>query len=133
MSSEFLSLFREFLGKRGWPTTSSPWDVVESWESLVEQCAHCYQWGLYEFDNEVQVRGILEQAFGDLQLSGYDQLTEIRNRTMAADERFRQLLLSGTQIRAEGTPWWRRAVLARAGEEYREDIKRTYNIDVGLC
>ena len=133
MTNEFLSQFREFLGKHGWPTTSSPWDAVESWEALVEQCAHCYQWGFYEFDNEIQVRGLLEQALADPKLACHEQLAEIRRRVMIADERFKQLLLSGTQIRGEGNPWWRRGVLARAGEEYREDMKRNYNIDVDPC
>jgi hypothetical protein len=132
MSNEFLLRFQEFLGKNGWPTEASPWSIIEQWEGFVEECSNCYQWGFYEFDNEVRVRGLLEKAITDPGLVNYEQAQAIRERVGLADERFRELLYP-TQIRTEEAPWWRRGVLAHAGEEYREDIKRLYNVDVKPC
>lgn len=132
MSNEFLLRFKEFLGKNGWPPEDSPWSIVEQWEGLVEECSGCYQWGFYEFDNEVQVRGLLEKAITDPGLASYEQVQDLRGRVSAADERFRKLL-APTLIRTAEKPWWRRGVLAHAGEEYRDDLKRLYGVDVGSC
>lgn len=130
--NEFLWRFKEFLGKHGWPTETSPGSIVEQWETFVEDCSSCYQWGFYEFDNEVQVRGLLEKALTDPELADYDQMENIRARVSVIDARFRKLL-ARTQIRTANNPWWQRGVLAHAGEEYRDDMKRLYNIDVGAC
>ena len=132
MSNEFLLRFKEFLGRNGWPPETSPWSIAQRWEGLVEECSDCYQWGFYEFDNEVQIRGLLEKAITDPGLASYEQIQDIREKVTLADERFRKLL-APTQIRTPEKPWWRRAVLARAGEEYRDDIKRLYGINVGSC
>jgi hypothetical protein len=132
MSSEFLLSFKEFLGKNGWQVTDTPWDVIERWEQFVDACSSCYQWGIYEFDDEVRVRTLLDRAFSDPQLIGYPQITEMRERVTQADARFRNLLSDQT-IRDERKSWWLRAVLARAGDEYRDDAKRVYSIDVLPC
>jgi hypothetical protein len=132
MNGEFLLRFEEFLGRSGWPTIPSPWDIVERWERLVDVCANCYQWGFYEFDDEVRVRALLERAFSDSRLIEYRQLQEMRQRVEAADKRFRELL-SKQSIRDEQAPWWQRAVLARAGDEYRDDMRRLYGVEVMPC
>lgn len=132
MSNEFILRFKEFLGRNGWPAEASPWSIVEEWETFVEDCSGCYQWGFYEFDNEVQVRGLLEKALTDPGLADYELMENIRERVSVTDERFRKLL-ARTQIRTANNPWWQRGVLAHAGEEYRDDMKRLYNIDVGTC
>lgn len=132
MSNEFLLRFKEFLGKNGWPLETSPWSIVGQWETLVEECSDCYQWGFYEFDNEVQVRGLLAKALADHGLADYEQMEIMRERVRLTDERFRKLL-SHAQIRTANAPWWQRGVLAHADEEYREDMKRLYNIDVEPC
>lgn len=132
MSSEFLLSFKEFLGRNGWPVTSTPWDVTERWEQFVDTCSSCYQWGIYEFDDEVRVRTLLDRAFSDPRLASYPEIAEMRERVKQADARFRSLLSDQT-IRDEQTPWWLRGVLARAGDEYCDDVKRIYSIDVLPC
>src|SRR5258708_33369083 len=78
MTSEFLLRFEEFLGRNGWPTKSSPWDVIERWERLVDICASCYEWGFYEFDDEMRVRTLLERTLGGPRLAAYPQLLDIQ-------------------------------------------------------
>jgi hypothetical protein len=132
MSNEFLLQFKEFLGRNGWPTETSPWSIIEQWETFIEECSSCYQWGFYEFDNEVQVRDLIERALTDPLLANYEPMENIRQRVDLADERFRKLL-SSVQIRTAEKPWWRRGVLLQAGQEYQDDVKRLYNADVDPC
>jgi hypothetical protein len=132
MTDDFLPSFKDFLVRHGWSAKTSPWEIIERWESFVDECVDCYQWGFYEFDNEVKVRESLEFAIADQGLAGHEQMAEIRERVWAADEKFDRLL-GPEKIRGEKFPWWRRGVLAHAGDEYQDDIKRLYKIDVQPC
>jgi hypothetical protein len=129
-STDFLQSFEEFLGRNGWPTDESPWTAVERWESLVEQATAGYRWGFYEFTNELGVRDLLAKAFDDERLSRYDLINMMRERVADADDRLRKALLIGVEIGGADKPWWRRYVLARAGEEYADDVKRLYGIEL---
>jgi hypothetical protein len=128
---DFLQSFREFLGRNGWPTDQSPWSIVEQWESLVDQARTGYQWGYYEYANEISVRDLLAKAFRDEKLKRFKQVAAMRDRVDQADVQLQQVLLPDVQIGAAEQPWWRRRVLARAGEEYVDDMIRLYGIEVG--
>jgi hypothetical protein len=132
MSTEFILSFKEFLGRNGWEVANAPRDVIERWEQFVHACSSYYQWGLYEFGDEVRIRTLLDRAFSDPQLTGYPQIEKMRQRVTQADARFRSLL-HDQSIRDERSLWWLRAVLARAGDEYRDDVKRIHAIDVLPC
>jgi len=127
---DFLQAFKEFLGRNGWPTDQSPWSIVERWESLVDQVAEGYHWGLYEFANDLSVRDLLEKAFNDDQLRRFDQIEAMRKRVKNADDRLKASFLPGVQIGNIDAPWWHRGVLAAAGEEYLDDVGRLYGIEI---
>lgn len=129
-STDFLQSFEEFLGRNGWPTEESPWTIVERWESLVAQATSGYRWGFYEFTNELGARDLLAKAFDDEVLNRYDLINTMRERVADADARLRTVLLPGVEIGGTDKPWWRRVVLARAGDEYAEDVKRLYGIEL---
>jgi hypothetical protein len=126
---EFLQAFQEFLGRNGWPTKLSPWAIVEQWERLVDKASD-YRWGVYEFNNDLSVRDLLAKAFDDPLLSGFEHVNLMRDRVEHADRRFQELLLPGAEIAEGDEPWWRRSVLASAGQDYADDVKRLYGIDL---
>ena len=129
--ADFLQRFEEFLGRNGWPADLSPWAIVEQWESLVDQAITGYHWGFYEFTNELGVRDLLGKAFGDERLCGFEQINSIRQRVTVADDRLKGAFLAGVEIGDPDKPWWRRGVLATAGDEYADDVKRLYGIELG--
>lgn len=129
--ADFLQTFGEFLGRNGWPAELSPWAIVEQWESLVDQAITGYRWGFYEFTNELGVRDLLAKAFDDERLGGFGQIGSIRQRVTAADERLKGAFLPDAEIAGPDKPWWRRGVLAAAGDEYADDVKRLYGIELG--
>jgi hypothetical protein len=132
MTPEFLALFREFLGRNGWPADTSPWAVVERWDQFVATCTECYRWGLYEFENDVRVRDLLQRVFDDDRLAAFPQVAEMRRLVDEADQRFRELLTESPAW-TNDQPWWRRGVLVRAGDEYCDDVKRIHGITVKRC
>ncbi len=132
-TKDFVLTFREFLGRSGWSTGLSPWALVEQWQQLVEECAVCYESDYYDFDSELAVRDILQRSFEDERLQGYPQMESLRERVDAIDGQFKALILDGVAIRPKSDRWWRRAVLKRAGAEYRDDMKRLHNVAIEPC
>ena len=128
--ADFLQTFEEFLGRNGWPADLSPWAIVEQWESLVDQAVSGYHWGFYEFTNELGVRDLLAKALDDGRLGRFDQISSIRQRVTTADARLKGAFLSDVEIGGADKPWWRRGVLAAAGGEYADDVKRLYGIEL---
>lgn len=126
---DFLERFEDFLGRHG-RQPASPWSVVERWESLVDGIAEGYSWGYYELANDLAVRDLLERSFNDPSLASFQQMAAVRERVSRADERLKTLLRPDVQIGSPTDPWWHRGVLATAGDEYVEDLRRLYNIDV---
>ena len=129
-TADFLQSFKEFLGRYGWPTDQSPWTIVEQWESLVDQAAEGYHWGLYEFANDLSVRDLLEKAFHDDQFGRFSQIGIMRQRVESADIRLRSMFLPGIEIGGADAPWWHRGVLAAAGDDYLDDVKRLHGIEI---
>ena len=129
-TNEFLQTFKEFLGHYGWPTDQSPWAIVGQWETLVDKVAEGYHWEIYEFANDLRVRDLLDRAFHDDQLGHLSQIDIIRQRVEEADARFKGMLIPDVEIGGSDAPWWRRGVLATAGDEYVDDVKRLHGIEI---
>ncbi len=129
-TNDFLQAFIEFLGRNGWPADQSPWTTVEQWESLVEQVAEGYQWGLYEFTNDLGARDLLEKAFTDDQFSQFAEIDIMCQRVEKTDVRLKSMFTPGVEIGSAEGPWWRRGVLATACNEYRDDMKRLHGIEI---
>jgi hypothetical protein len=129
-TNEFLQTFKEFLGRCGWPTDLSPWAIVEQWESLVNQAAEGYQWGLYEFTNDLAVRDLLEEVFRDEKLARFGQIGIMRQHVEAADAQLKGMFLLDAEIGGADASWWHRGVLATADDEYVDDMKRLHGIEI---
>jgi len=127
---EFLRTFREFLGRHGRPTDLTPWDIVEEYESLVDTFAEGnYHWCEVEYTNDLRVRLLLEDALTDQRLAVFEpQVAAMRDRVTIADARLKELFRPDVLINPADWPWWQRGVLARAGREYTEDIRKLYGI-----
>jgi hypothetical protein len=88
--------------------------LVESWRRLVEEVERGYSLTLYDYRNDLDARGILEQA-------GFasDELAEL-------DKRLRPLL-AHRHVRvwesAPDNPWWDFGYPANAEREFEEDLR----------
>jgi hypothetical protein len=129
-TKEFLQTFKEFLGRYGWSADLSPWTIVEQWESLVDQVAEGYNWSLYEFTNDLTVRDFLEKAFRDGRLGQFSEIGAMCQRVEAADTRLKEMFLPDDKIGGAAMPWWHRGVLAAAGDEYVDELKRLQGIEI---
>ena len=127
---DFLQRFEEFLGRNGWPTNQSPWSIVEEWEALVQEAEVGYNWDYSEYSNDLGVRDLLAKALEDNTLKQYQQVPAMAERVARADARFKDLLLPNVELGSPERPWWHRGVLAHAGDEYVNDIRNLFGIEV---
>ena len=97
--------------------------LLDEWRDFVRECEAGYGWNVYEYHNDLSVRGRLQATLdeGDPELAA--QVAEI-------DARFRALLQPGVQVGPEEDPWWHRGVLRHAGPELASELKDWFQVDV---
>ena len=65
-------------------------------------------------------RGLRSSSGGRLADWSVGQIVSVRERVGEADSRLERVLLPDVEIGDAEQPWWRRRVLARAGDEYAD-------------
>ena len=125
-----LDAWAEFLGRNTRPRDMSPWAVLDRWDAVVDQAMTGYSLGYYEFSNDLAWRDLLARALTDETLTTFEQVGTIQERIQAADAHVRSSLMPGVEVGSESRPWWHRAVLARSGNEFADDMARLFGIEV---
>ena len=104
--------------------------MEEVWLQFVEECEEGYGCSIYEFDNDISVRDRIDLILSHEDLCRVAAVEHLRAETAKVDERFRTLLRTDVTIKSDDAPWWRRGVLKYAGEEYAQDIRSEYGIEI---
>ena len=127
----FLEAFDDFVRRSGWKLRASPWGYVESWENFVAECQEGYDWEYDEYLNDAFSRTLLERLFQDQEMARFEPiLSAMKQRVLEADTALRSSFLPNVNIGGEASPWWARGVLARGGQNYTEDIKSGFGIEI---
>jgi hypothetical protein len=107
---------RDYLRDNGYPehiVKGGREGLVRRWREFVSEAERGYEFGLEDYRNDLDIRGII-------------RLIGAESDVADADERF-QLLLTGTERRtwesAEGDPWWDFGYPRNARGDLREDLK----------
>ncbi|MFI6514794.1 hypothetical protein ACIBF1_04445 [Spirillospora sp. NPDC050679] len=128
-SMSFLAAYDELMSEGARARFKGPSSLLDAWRSLVEECEDGYSFGVDEFSNDVRVRDLIEKLCMDPRVLGDPAREEYLQRVQEVDARFKVLLQSAA-IGSPDLPWWRRAVLSRAGEEYADGMRSQYGICV---
>ncbi|MFC9973752.1 hypothetical protein ACFVH6_22930 [Spirillospora sp. NPDC127200] len=126
----FLAAYDELMSEGTRARFKGPSSLLDAWRSLVEECEDGYSFGVDEFNNDVRVRDLIEKLCTDPRVLDDPTREEYCRRVQGVDARFKALL-QGATIGSPDLPWWRRAVLSRAGDEYADDMRSQYGICVG--
>lgn len=102
------------------------------WKQFVEWCEHGYGWSVYEYENELAVRDLIESLFHQKRLVNTTQMEWFRERVGEVDSRFRALLSSGPVVKTAAAPWWRERVPPYAGSELATDFESQYGVVVDI-
>ena len=60
--STFFERFRDAANERGLRKEWSPASFIAAWSSFVADCEEGYQWSIYEYENELGVRDVIERV-----------------------------------------------------------------------
>jgi hypothetical protein len=88
--------------------------LVRKWREFVEQVERGYQFGLEDYRNDLDIRGILAEAGAE------------DDEILALDERFKKLLTARDQRvweSARGNPFWDFGYPSNAGAGLLEDLR----------
>ncbi|MFC6880061.1 MULTISPECIES: hypothetical protein [Actinomadura] len=129
-SSAFLAAYESLVPASTQAGSKGPAGLLDAWRSLVDECAEGYSFGVDEFKNDVHVRDTIETLCMDPRVKDDPARDEFYARVLEADERFKDLVRPDVHIDSPDLPWWRRAVLKNGGDEYVEDMRSQYGIEV---
>jgi hypothetical protein len=126
----FLRVFDELLPERLRSRYNGPSSLLDAWRGVVEDASEGYGFGLDEFKNDLWVRDFIERLTTDPRVLGDPVRDEFRAAVDAVDSRFRALLQPDVHIGPPEAPWWQRGVLRQADEEYADDLRQGYGVEV---
>ncbi|MFK4641085.1 hypothetical protein [Paenarthrobacter histidinolovorans] len=70
----FIDRFRDVTDPKGARRDSSPAAYIDAWRSFVLECKDGYQWSIYEYENELEVRDVIDQVLSAPELTEYYEL-----------------------------------------------------------
>jgi len=93
--SEFIRDFLEVADEKGARRTWSPAGYIDAWKAFVAACEEGYQWSIYEYENELGIRDVIDKVLTAPELTAYPELSIFAEAIADTDERFAALLRSG--------------------------------------
>jgi hypothetical protein len=116
--------------QKGFTSAYSLIQMEEAWVALVDECEEGYNWCISEFNNDISVRDRIELVLSREDLLRIPAVEHLRAVVGSVDGRFRALLRNDVNNKNGDAPWWRRGVLKYAGEEYAQDVRSLYGIEI---
>ncbi|RZU25079.1 hypothetical protein [Streptomyces sp. BK239] len=132
MATTFVDRFRHMAVRAGRRQVSTPFAVLEQWETFVDDCREGYDGTLYEYRDELSVRRFLQGVLDDPVVRDTPEIEWFAAEVARIDAKFRELLGAGHPVPG-GTAWWDRAVPGLAGEDMAQNIRSHFGIEVEIC
>lgn len=127
-ANNFLAKVQEIFRRRGWVGEISPASLLKDWTLFVEECERGYPDNIYEYYNDIRIREWIEVILSALELQQFPELTEFAFNISSVDKKFQALLLPDVSL--PGSTWWEQGVLRYAGKELKDDLMRSYDIEI---
>ena len=110
----------------------SPTELVDAWGSFVDLSEDGYGDNIYEYENDLAVRGLIEKLLRSDELRGEPGMSWFAEHVQSIDERFQRLLRPERLPVADDVPWWRAHPPRYAGEELAADFRQQYSVEVAV-
>ncbi len=126
--STFLERFAAVADEEGRRSGWSPAAYLEVWAAFTADCENGYQGNIYEYENDISVRDVIEKALTSLGPAEDAAVTVFADAVAEIDARFAAVLNSGPAIRDETVPWWRRRLPVSGGHEFAADVRQHFSV-----
>lgn len=107
----------------------SPNSIIEDWKETVDS-GKDYHFTIFEWDNEISVRGLIEKIINNEELKRLEFFYQkFKARVEEIDEELKRISLDDFE-RPHWENWWEKKVLKGGEDQYKENIKDFYSIDL---
>lgn len=100
------------------------------WKEFVEECAIGYELDLSEYLNDLSIRDLLQEVMDDAEIRTIDNYGWFAEEVRRIDERFREVVNAGPEIRPDDAHWWKRRVPPVGAEEFVDDVRDRHSVEV---
>ncbi|KIA74434.1 hypothetical protein [Paenarthrobacter nicotinovorans] len=126
--STFLERFAAATDEEGLRSGWSPAAYLEAWAAFTEDCEKGYQGNIYEYENDISVRDVIERALTSLGPAEDAAVAVFADAVAESDARFAAVLNSGPVMRDEAVPWWRRRLPVSGGREFAAEARQHFSV-----
>lgn len=124
----FIQSFRDVTDQVSARGDWSPAGYIDAWRSFVLDCEDGFQWSIYEYENELGIRDVIDKVLTAPELAAYPELAIFAEAIADTDERFAALLRSGPSVLPENAFWWNRNLPGHAGPDLVADAEAHYAV-----
>lgn len=134
MGSSFVDRFGHLAVRAGRRQASTPFRVLEIWESFVDDARDGYAGTLFEYWDELSARRLLQGALDDSVIRETPEIEWFAAEVARIDGKFRELLDAGYAVPGGGggPEWWARRIPRVADEEMARNVKDHFGIELEI-
>ncbi|MEU3782497.1 hypothetical protein [Streptomyces sp900129855] len=132
MGSAFVDRFGYLAVRAGRRQASTPFRVLEIWESFVDDACDGYAGTLFEYWDELSVRRFLQGVLDDPVIRETAEIDWFAAEVARIDGKFRELLNAGFAVPGGGPEWWARRIPRVADEEMTQNVKDHFGIELEI-
>jgi hypothetical protein len=103
-------------------------EIIGIYEDVVQQCVDGYGYTIYELDDDLYIRGRIDYLLKHSELKKYEEHLAFIAQINEMDNRLKSVSLFN--IRKPNENWWESFILKHAYEEYWENVKLHYGIEI---
>ncbi|MEV8351568.1 hypothetical protein ACFVTT_11415 [Streptomyces niveus] len=127
----FLDRFRELAVDLGRSPQLTPYRAIEEWSEFVGDCVEGYEGTLFEYWDDISIRGFLQRVIDDPVVREVPELEWFKSEVRKADQEFSDLLDRGFEVRG-GRGWWERRIPRVGGREMAENVNEQYGYEIDV-
>lgn len=119
---QFIAAVERIAERRGWRKRPSPADLVRWWASLVEHCEQRYNGTIYEYDDALSVRDLIQSVIDDAEAASLSEAQVWGAEIARWDARFKAILVplpSLTREQRGGVPVYPSAETTSSSRTFR--------------
>ncbi|MFE1943100.1 hypothetical protein [Streptomyces massasporeus] len=132
MAKAFVDRFQYMAVRAGRRQASTPFGVLELWETFVNDCREGYDGTLYEYRDQLSVRRFLQSVLDDPVIRGTPENEWFAAEVTRIDAKFRALLDAGQSVPG-GTAWWDRRIPGLAGDDMAGNVRNHFGIELDIA
>ncbi|MET9319612.1 hypothetical protein ABZX75_05360 [Streptomyces sp. NPDC003038] len=125
----FLDRYRAIFERSGRRSPATPHRAIEAWSEFVEDCRDGYEATLFEYWDEISIRGFLQSVIDDPVVRLTPESDWFTAEVHRLDDEFKQILHGGFAVPG-GRRWWESMIPRTGGQEMARNVRELYGFEM---